>query len=119
MLQSARRAIPRALGLYTDTINLIRTHAMGADVARALGSGRGALLKNHGVVVTGASIEETVIGAIMLENGAKVQLLAEAAGGWRRNFRATTSKSLSTTSVRPSSSRSISIIWRGGAAPGK
>jgi L-fuculose-phosphate aldolase len=37
-------------------------------------------LKNHGVVVTGASIEETVIGIIMLENGAMVQLLAEAAG---------------------------------------
>jgi L-fuculose-phosphate aldolase len=69
-----------ALGLYTDTINLIRTHAMGAGVARALGSGRGALLKNHGVVVTGASIEEAVIGTIMLENGAMVQLLAEAAG---------------------------------------
>jgi L-fuculose-phosphate aldolase len=69
-----------ALGVYSDTINLIRTHAMGAGVARALGSGRGALLKNHGVVVTGASIEETVIGTIMLENGAMVQLLAEASG---------------------------------------
>ena len=38
------------------------------------------LLKNHGVVVTGATIEEAVIGTIMLENGAMVQLLAEAAG---------------------------------------
>ena len=69
-----------ALGIYTDTINLIRTAEMGAGVARALGRGRGVLLKNHGVVVTGATIEETVIGAIMLENGAMVQLLAEAAG---------------------------------------
>jgi L-fuculose-phosphate aldolase len=69
-----------ALGLYTDTINLIRTHAMGAGVARALGGGRGVLLKNHGVVVTGVSIEEAVIGTIMLETGAKVQLLAEATG---------------------------------------
>jgi L-fuculose-phosphate aldolase len=69
-----------ALGIYTDTINLIRTTEMGAGVARALGRGRGVLLKNHGVVVTGATIAETVIGAIMLENGAMVQLLAEAAG---------------------------------------
>jgi L-fuculose-phosphate aldolase len=69
-----------ALGTYTDTINLIRTHEMGAGVARALGDGRGVLLKNHGVVVIGASIEETVIGIIMLENGAMVQLLVEAAG---------------------------------------
>jgi L-fuculose-phosphate aldolase len=53
---------------------------MGAGVARALGQGRAVLLKNHGVVVTGASIAEAVIGTIMLENGAMVQLLAEAAG---------------------------------------
>jgi len=69
-----------ALGAYTDTINLIRSHAMGAGVARALGQGRGVLLKNHGIVVTGATIEEAVISTLMLENGAQVQLLAEAAG---------------------------------------
>jgi len=69
-----------ALGVYTDTINLIRNGAMGSGVARALGAGRAVLLKNHGVVVTGASIAEAVIGTIMLENGAMVQLLAEAAG---------------------------------------
>jgi L-fuculose-phosphate aldolase len=69
-----------ALGVYSDTINLIRTPAMGAGVARALGSGRGVLLKNHGVVITGATIEEAVIGVIMLENGAMTQLLTEAAG---------------------------------------
>lgn len=69
-----------ALGVYIDTINLIRTETMGAGVARALGAGRAALLKNHGVVVTGASIEEAVIGAIMLENAAMIQMTAEAAG---------------------------------------
>ncbi len=69
-----------ALGHYTDTINLIRSHAMGAGVARALGAGRAVLLKNHGVVVTGKTIEEAVIGTLMLENGAMVQLLVEAAG---------------------------------------
>jgi L-fuculose-phosphate aldolase len=69
-----------ALGTYTDTINLIRTAEMGAGVARALGQGRGVLLKNHGVVVTGRTIAEAVIGTIMLENGAMVQLVAEAAG---------------------------------------
>jgi ribulose-5-phosphate 4-epimerase/fuculose-1-phosphate aldolase len=75
-----------ALGTYADTINLIRSHAMGAGVARALGEGRGVLLKNHGIVVTGATIEEAVIGTIMLENGAQVQLLAEAAGGLAPEF---------------------------------
>jgi L-fuculose-phosphate aldolase len=69
-----------ALGVYTDTINLIRTHAMGAGVAKALGPHRAVLLKNHGVVVVGASIAEAVVGVIMLENAAMVQMIAEAAG---------------------------------------
>jgi L-fuculose-phosphate aldolase len=75
-----------ALGLYTDTINLIRSQEMGAGVARALGAGRGVLLKNHGVVVVGKSIAEAVIGVIMLENGAKTQLVAEAAGDMAPEF---------------------------------
>ncbi|HYA07681.1 MAG TPA: class II aldolase/adducin family protein [Xanthobacteraceae bacterium] len=75
-----------ALGLYADTINLIRSPALGAGVARALGAGRGVLLKNHGVVVTGSTIAEAVIGTIMLENGAMVQLLAEAAGAVAPEF---------------------------------
>jgi L-fuculose-phosphate aldolase len=68
------------VGVYTDTINLIRSAEMGAGVAKALGAHRAVLLKNHGVVVTGASIAETVIGAIMLENAAQVQMIVEAAG---------------------------------------
>jgi L-fuculose-phosphate aldolase len=68
------------LGVYTDTSNLIRTPEMGADVARALGPHRAALLKNHGVAVVGGSIEEAVINAIMLENAAMVQMVVEAAG---------------------------------------
>jgi L-fuculose-phosphate aldolase len=69
-----------SLGVYTDTINLIRTPAMGAGVAKALGPHRAVLLKNHGVVVTGRDIAETVIGTIMLENAAMVQMITEAAG---------------------------------------
>ena len=69
-----------SLGVYTDTINLIRSAEMGAGVARALASHRAVLLKNHGVVVTGATIAETVVGAIMLENAAQVQMITEAAG---------------------------------------
>jgi L-fuculose-phosphate aldolase len=75
-----------AIGTYTDTINLIRTHAMGAGVAKALGPHRAALLKNHGVVVAGASIEETVISVIMLENAAQVQMIVEAAGNPAEEF---------------------------------
>src|SRR5215472_814141 len=66
-----------SVGSYDDTINLIRTAEMGAGVAHALGKGRAVLLKNHGVVVTGASIEEVVISTIMLENAAMIQMIAE------------------------------------------
>jgi L-fuculose-phosphate aldolase len=69
-----------SVGTYDDTINLIRTTEMGAGVARALGSRRAVLLKNHGVVVVGGSIEEVVISTIMLENAAQIQLITEAAG---------------------------------------
>jgi L-fuculose-phosphate aldolase len=69
-----------SVGLYDDTINLIRTPEMGAGVARALGPRRAVLLKNHGVVVAGATIEEVVISTIMLENAAMIQMITEAAG---------------------------------------
>jgi len=69
-----------SLGTYHDTINLIRTSEMGIRVAQALGGGRGVLLKNHGIVVAGPSIEEVVISALMLENAAQIQMIVEAAG---------------------------------------
>jgi L-fuculose-phosphate aldolase len=69
-----------AVGTYTDIIALIRTNAMGAGVAKALGPHRAAFLKNHGTAVAGKSIEETVISAIMLENAAMIQMIVEAAG---------------------------------------
>jgi L-fuculose-phosphate aldolase len=75
-----------ALGVYAETINLIRTHEMGAGVAKALGPHRAVLLKNHGVVAVGASIAEAVVGVIMLENAAMVQLTAEAAGDLAPEF---------------------------------
>jgi L-fuculose-phosphate aldolase len=68
------------VGLYTDTIALIRSHAMGAGVAKALGQYRVVLLKNHGTAITGKSIAEAVVAATMLENAAMIQLAVEAAG---------------------------------------
>jgi L-fuculose-phosphate aldolase len=53
---------------------------MGKGVAAALGPHPAVLLKNHGVAVVGASIEEAVINVIMLETAAQVQMIAEAAG---------------------------------------
>jgi L-fuculose-phosphate aldolase len=68
------------LGFYADTIDLIRSPEMGQGVAKALGSYPAVLLRNHGAVMCGASVEEAVIRLIMLENACRIQLLAEAAG---------------------------------------
>lgn len=75
-----------ALGVYADTINLIRTTEMGAGVAKALGPHRAVMLKNHGVAVVGPSIAEAVVSTIMLENAAMVQMIAEAAGEMAPEF---------------------------------
>lgn len=68
------------LPVYTDTIELIRTRDMGAGVAKALGPHKAVLMRNHGVAVVGASVEESTILAILLENACEIQLLADAAG---------------------------------------
>jgi ribulose-5-phosphate 4-epimerase/fuculose-1-phosphate aldolase len=54
---------------------------MGAGVARALGPHKAVLMRNHGVAVVGASVEEATILTILLDNAAQIQLLAAAAGG--------------------------------------
>ncbi len=89
------------IGVYTDTINLIRTTTMGAGVAKALGPHRAVLLKNHGVVTVGASVAEAVIGVIMLENAAMVQLTTEAAGDPAPEFPRADIEKLKTDISRP------------------
>ena len=74
-------AFSDGLPYFNDTINLIRTKEMGASVARALGSCKAVLMRNHGVALVGATVEESTILAIMLDNACRIQLLAEAAGG--------------------------------------
>ncbi len=68
------------LPLFTETTELIRTPAQGEAVARCLGQARALLLKNHGMVVVGQSIEETTVHAILLEKAAKIEILSRQAG---------------------------------------
>jgi L-fuculose-phosphate aldolase len=70
----------RELDTYDVSMRLVRTPEMGAEVAHALGPNRAVLLKNHGIAAVGRSIEEATITAILLENAAMIQLIAEAAG---------------------------------------
>jgi L-fuculose-phosphate aldolase len=66
---------------FTDTVDLIRSQEMGAGVARALGPHKAVLMRNHGVAVVGASVDESTILTLMLDNACQIQLLAAAAGG--------------------------------------
>ena len=81
-------AFSDGLPYFTETIDLIRSKEMGAGVARALGSCKAVLMRNHGVAVVGACVEESTILAILLENACQIQLLAEAAGGVGELFEA-------------------------------
>lgn len=66
---------------FSDTPELIRSQEKGAALARALGPHKAVLMRNHGVSVVGASIEESTILAITLETACQIQLLAMAGGG--------------------------------------
>ena len=74
-------AFADGLPYFTETNELIRSQALGAGVARALGKCKAVLMRNHGIAVVGATIEESTILAILLENACQIQLLAEAGGG--------------------------------------
>lgn len=69
-----------ALPIYEDEIDLIRTPDMGRGIAQALGAHRAVLMRNHGIVVGGTSVQETTITALMLEQAAMIQMLAMATG---------------------------------------
>src|SRR5262249_9229006 len=86
---------------YTDTMNLIRTQEMGAGVARALGSCKAVLMRNHGVALAGRSIEESVVLALLFENACQIQLMTEAAGGPGEMFADADIQRLHDTVTRP------------------
>ena len=76
----------QALKAGYDPIRLYKKIAMleipevGEEVADLIGSNKVVLLKGHGAVVVGKSIEETTVNAIDLEVAAKLQILASSSG---------------------------------------
>jgi ribulose-5-phosphate 4-epimerase/fuculose-1-phosphate aldolase len=59
------------------------TEEVGRRVAAALGSGKAMILAHHGLLTVGASVESCVWWFVTMEQQARVQLLAAAAGGGR------------------------------------
>lgn len=69
------------LAHFDATMDLIRTPEQGRMVARALGGAPALCMKGHGVCMTGRTLDEAVVLSVMLEEAARIQLLADAAGG--------------------------------------
>jgi L-fuculose-phosphate aldolase len=63
-----------------ESEDLIRSSRQGAELARTLGDGLCVLMRNHGIVTAGRSVEEAVILAIDFEKAAKEHLLASSFG---------------------------------------
>ncbi len=59
---------------------LIMTEERGRAMAETLGSHRATLLRAHGIVVTGASIEEMTAGVFILEDNARRTAIAASMG---------------------------------------
>lgn len=69
------------LPVFSETSDLIVDQQRGKAVARSLGEHSAMLLRNHGIVTVGRTIEEATILALFLERACKSQLMVEACGG--------------------------------------
>ncbi len=71
---------PPAVPVYTEMSDLIVTRDQGEGVARSLGTHRALFMQNHGIVLAAPSIEEAVVGAMLLEKAARAQVAAISMG---------------------------------------
>jgi L-ribulose-5-phosphate 4-epimerase len=63
-----------------DVVGHVNTRELGDAMAKVLGSHRAVLLKMHGAVIVGSSVEEAFAASLQLEENAEKQLWAEATG---------------------------------------
>lgn len=66
--------------LFDDFRGVVLDTGEGARIAQALGERKAVILKNHGILTAGPSVEAAAWWYIALDNACHAQLLAEAAG---------------------------------------
>ncbi|MBM2811032.1 MAG: ribulose phosphate epimerase [Chloroflexi bacterium] len=71
---------PPDIPIFSEMTDLIVTRDQGASVARALGSHRALLMKNHGIAIAAASVEEAVVASMLLTKAAEAQAAAIRVG---------------------------------------
>jgi ribulose-5-phosphate 4-epimerase/fuculose-1-phosphate aldolase len=69
-----------AHGLFDDYTGVVVDTEEGKRIAHALGDHKAAILRNHGILTVGQSVDEAAWLYITMERTCEVQLLAEAAG---------------------------------------
>ena len=67
-------------GLFDDFTGVVYETSEGDRIARALGSGKAVILRNHGLLTVGASVDAAAWWFITMEHSCHAQLMAEAAG---------------------------------------
>ena len=67
-------------GLFDDYTGVVVDTEEGKRIAHALGGHKAAILRNHGLLTVGHTVDEAAWLFITMERTAEVQLLAEAAG---------------------------------------
>ena len=67
--------------VFSGTTDLITTKERGKALAETLGKRPVAILRNHGIAATGASVQESIWMSLKIERACQMQLLAENAGG--------------------------------------
>jgi ribulose-5-phosphate 4-epimerase/fuculose-1-phosphate aldolase len=72
-------AFPQGITTFEDP-SLITRKEQGEALAQALGESKGILLRNHGIVTVGGSIEEACLNALFLERALKIQFFASLFG---------------------------------------
>jgi ribulose-5-phosphate 4-epimerase/fuculose-1-phosphate aldolase len=66
--------------LFDDYTGVVLDTEEGKRIAHALGDYKAAILRNHGLMTVGHSVDEAVWWFITMERSCQVQLLADAAG---------------------------------------
>jgi ribulose-5-phosphate 4-epimerase/fuculose-1-phosphate aldolase len=80
MSNSGARLVRKGVPVYPHS-HLILTDQHGTDVAKMMSGNRAVLLKGHGAVTTGASLQESVTGMLHLEEQAMMNTLAASIMG--------------------------------------
>ncbi len=86
-IMAGARAMGGAIGVWDiqdkfgDTDLLVTTNDQGADLAGGLGGAKAIMMRGHGCVMTGGTIQQAVNGAIAMRDTAATILAATMLGG--------------------------------------